>query len=364
MQDDFSLDAYDFELPKECIAQHPAARRDDAKLLVLNKTSATIEHRRFSDVVHYFNQGDVLVLNDTKVFPARFIGYKKSGGKIEIFLLDYPTMKFKASSPTERHVAETKALLRCSKKPAAGSVIHLSDTLFFLIGDIHSDGHAHVELHFSSTLHLEEALLNHGLTPLPPYIDRPEGQREQDRKRYQTIYANRAGAVAAPTAGLHFTQDLLEKIKRKGVEIAPLTLHVGYGTFAPVRQQNIERHKIHSEFVFLTEESATRINQAKKRGNKIWAVGTTSTRALEWAARGKNELSATKGRCDLYIIPGHRFSVVDNLITNFHLPKSSLLFLVSAFCSRKMLLSCYHEAIQRGYRFYSYGDAMAIIEGK
>jgi len=361
MQDDFSLEAYDYTLPQKNIAQHPSETRDSSRLLVLDQKTAAFEHRNFSDIIDYFNKGDILIINDTKVFPARLQGRKESGGKVEIFLLHFPLEEPPSSQDQLMKYAETTALIKSSRRPTKGSTMQISANLRCTLLEHLDNGQVKVRLEYPRHLELSTILTGCGSVPLPPYIERSSGTLENDRSRYQTVYAQHTGAVAAPTAGLHFTESVLESLRLKGVEVATLTLHVGYGTFAPVRTEAIKEHVIHQEYISISQPTAVKIRDAKRKGGKIWAVGTTTVRALEFAAMGNGEVKAIEGWCDLYIIPGFKFQVIDNLITNFHLPKSSLLFLVSALCGRKTLMNCYSEAIARDYRFYSYGDAMAII---
>lgn len=356
MQQDFTLDAYDYHLPPENIAQHPADQREESRLFVLNRTSGEREHHRFSHIIDLLEPGDLLAINNTRVFPARLLGRKDTGGKAEVFLLSYP----QESTGTQGTTAVATALIKSSKRPQPGSTIHINDDITCTVLEELGEGRARLLLHFNPALGLAETLRQHGQIPLPPYIERQSGSTEEDCRRYQTVYADKPGAVAAPTAGLHFSESLLNQVRDKGVSIARITLHVGYGTFAPVRTTAILKHNIHREYVHISPESAAAINTARQQGGKIWAVGTTTVRALEFAARLTGQVEATEDWCDLYIVPGFRFQVIDNLITNFHLPQSSLLFLVSALCGREQLLDCYHEAITQGYRFYSYGDAMAI----
>ncbi len=359
MQDDLSLNTYDYDLPQKNIAQFPSPERDGSKLLILDSTTKNIEHRHFSDITTYFNEGDILVVNDTRVFPARLNGCKATGGKVEVFILELPQKNTAVSA--EKCTAETHALIKSSKRPAVGSSISLTDELSCTIIKHYDFGKAKILLEFPKNTDLIDVLSNCGSVPLPPYIERKSGTTSQDKERYQTVYAEKSGAVAAPTAGLHFTPAILKELSAKGVEIARLTLHVGYGTFAPVRVDDIKDHQIHSEWVELSQNTAMKINKAKENGGKVWAVGTTSVRALEFCSNTDGQVESFAGWCDLYIVPGYSFSVIDNLITNFHLPKSSLLFLVSALCGRSTLMNCYQEAIDHDYRFYSYGDAMAII---
>lgn len=361
MQDDLSLESYDYELPQKNIAQYPSTTRDISKLLVLNRQNGNIEHRQFYDILDYFNKNDILVINDTKVFPARLQGKKASGGKVEIFLLQLPEEEITdPATPSVRHV-ETQALIKSSRRPAPGMKIYISPELSCTFVEDSGNGRATIALEYEARNNLIDILNRCGSTPLPPYIERMGGTLENDRERYQTVYAQHTGAVAAPTAGLHFTEEILDTLRSRGIEIASITLHVGYGTFAPVRSAKITEHAIHEEYVVISKETATRINAARKKGGKVWSVGTTTVRTLEFAAQDDGSVAACNGWCDLYIVPGYKFKVIDKLITNFHLPKSSLLFLVSALCGRETLLHCYNEAIAQDYRFYSYGDAMAII---
>lgn len=356
MQQDFHLSAYDYHLPAENIAQHPTDKRDSSRLLVLDMEGKTIRHRRFADIVELIDDRDMLVINDTRVFPARLTGHKKSGGKIEVFLLEFPTATAGANGS-----ARALALLKCSKRPKSGSTIILNDQLACTVVELLEGGKARLELHFSPDQDITEILQSCGQIPLPPYINRLKGTTAEDSERYQTVYADQPGAVAAPTAGLHFTEELLESLENRGVALGRITLHVGYGTFAPVRNERISDHSIHEEYVMVPVETTEKIRMAKERGGRIWAVGTTTVRALEFAAQDREELGPVEGWCGIYIYPGFRFRVVDNLITNFHLPNSSLMFLVAALCGRETLLDCYTKAIKEGYRFYSYGDAMAIV---
>jgi len=356
MQQDFTLKAYDYHLPPENIAQHPADKRGDSRLFVLNQTTDVREHRSFTDIVDLLQPGDLLVINDTRVFPARLLGHKDTGGKAEVFLLSYP------QESEEKGEITATALIKSSKRPHPGSSILISDELSCTILESLGEGRVKIALHYDQAKGLAEILSACGQIPLPPYITRDTGSTDEDARRYQTVYADRPGAVAAPTAGLHFSEDLLAKIREKGVTIARITLHVGYGTFAPVRTEAILEHAIHQEYIHISQENADTINSVRQQGGKIWAVGTTTVRALEFAAQESGRVTATEGWCSLYIVPGFRFQVIDNLITNFHLPQSSLLFLVSALCGRERLLDCYREAISHNYRFYSYGDAMVILK--
>lgn len=359
MQQEFSLQAYNYTLPPENIAQHPADARENSRLLVLNRHSGKQEHGKFHQIIDLLNPGDLLVVNNTKVFPARLHGHKKSGGRVEVFLLSYP---LETGRDNGKKRAEVTTLVKSSKRPKPGSLLLLGPHLTARVLELLDDGKVTIELSYSSAEDLSGILEKYGQVPLPPYISRKEGSTDEDRKRYQTVYAENPGAVAAPTAGLHFSENLLEAIKNKGVEFTEITLHVGHGTFAPVRCEDIREHRIHQEYVSVSQTSADKINAVRRAGGKIWAVGTTTVRTLEFMTASDGRVQAGDDWCGLYIIPGYRFRIVDNLITNFHLPESSLLFLVSAFCGREHLMDSYRKAIEKGYRFYSYGDAMAIYD--
>jgi S-adenosylmethionine:tRNA ribosyltransferase-isomerase len=355
MNHDFSLKSYNYLLPEKSIAQKPADKRENSKLMVLNTVTDNLKHHRFADILNYFREGDVMVVNDTRVFPARLHGTKQTGGKVEVFLLNYPAVIDKTQGK-----AETAALLKSSKRPAIGSDITINQDLSITVQEYLEDGKVRIQLNYTQERDLNSILQDCGQVPLPPYISRENGTTDEDTQRYQTVYADQPGAVAAPTAGLHFTDDILKKLTQKGVKISTVTLHVGYGTFAPVRHETITDHTIHREYLSVPEMTVQTVNDAIDNGGRIWAVGTTSVRALEYSGRN-GKLQSVEGWCDLYIYPGFTFRIVDNLITNFHLPESSLLFLVSALCGRERLLECYNLAIQEEYRFYSYGDAMAVI---
>ena len=357
MQQEFALQSYNYTLPPENIAQHPADARVNSRLLILNKTTGKQEHGNFHSIVDLLNPGDLLVVNNTKVFPARLFGKKESGGKVEVFLLSYPVER---EGGTQKKQAEVTALIKSSKRPKPGTTLNLGPELKAEILELQDSGKVQIKLSYSSDKDLSAILEKYGQVPLPPYISRAEGTTEEDRERYQTVYAKRPGAVAAPTAGLHFSKDLLQSIREKGVDTTQITLHVGHGTFAPVRCEDIREHKIHQEYVSVSSESANKINSTRKAGGKIWAVGTTTVRTIEFMTDKDGNVVPGDSWCGLYILPGFEFKVVDNLITNFHLPESSLLFLVSALCGRESLINTYRAAISKGYRFYSYGDAMAI----
>ena len=357
MQQEFSLKAYNYTLPPENIAQHPADAREKSKLLVMHRNTGQWHHSSFHRVIDLINPGDLLVVNDTRVFPARLYGHKESGGKVEVFLLSYPLEK---DSATEKKQAEVTALVRSSKRPKTGTNLLLGPDLQAQVIELLDGGKVKIELSYSRGKKLSTILEQYGQVPLPPYISRKNGTTEEDRKRYQTVYADKPGAVAAPTAGLHFSKNLLQVIRQKGIKTTQITLHVGHGTFAPVRCEDIRDHIIHQEYVSVSRESADRINHVRENGGKIWAVGTTTVRTLEFMSDKTGKVQAGDDWCGLYILPGYQFKVVDNLITNFHLPESSLLFLVSALCGRETLMKSYRNAIDMGYRFYSYGDSMAI----
>jgi S-adenosylmethionine:tRNA ribosyltransferase-isomerase len=357
MQQEFSLQAYTYTLPAENIAQHPADAREHSRLLSLNHQSGARRHGHFHEIIDLLHPGDLLVVNNTRVFPARLTGHKESGGKVEVFLLSYPVEQ---TNENGENRAQVTSLIKSSKRPKPGSLLLLGPHLKATILELLQDGKVIIELNYAGNKDLSEILEQYGQVPLPPYISRKEGSTEEDRERYQTVYAKKRGAVAAPTAGLHFSEELLEAIADKGVGISQITLHVGHGTFAPVRTEDIREHQIHQEYVSVSKESAAQINTTRKRGGKIWAVGTTTVRTLEFMADDQGQVQPGEKWCRLYIMPGYTFKVVDNIITNFHLPESSLLFLVSALCGRYTLMKTYEEAIAMGYRFYSYGDAMAI----
>lgn len=350
----FDLSDYHYELPASLIADCPATDRDSARLLVLDRFSGRKTHGRFLDLKNLLKKGDLLVLNDTRVIPARFFGKKESGGKVELLLLDYVAACNKLE---ETGLFQCPCLLKASKKPKEGMLLFLGDHVEARVEELHADGSALVS--FFSDQKMPEALLSLGEVPLPPYIDR-KGKRPSDLVDYQTVYAAEKGAVAAPTAGLHFTESLLDELSALGVEICFLTLHVGYGTFAPVRVRDIREHRMHAERFFLSEENARVIFRAKKEGRRIVATGTTSVRTLEYVGRTRGFQQGGSGLCDLFIYPGFEFQLVDAMITNFHLPETTLMMLVSAFAGRERILDAYGEAVALQYRFFSYGDAMLI----
>lgn len=338
---------FDYELPEELIAQHPAAQRDDSRLLVMDKYTGTVEHRVFRDIVNYLHAGDVLVLNNTKVIPARIFGVKEGGSaKIEVLLL-----KRDDDLPNTWEV-----LVHPGKRAKVGTVIDFGEGR--LKGEVIANTSAgrKVTFHFDGIF--EEILEELGTMPLPPYIH----EQLEDQNRYQTVYAKVDGSAAAPTAGLHFTTELLETLRQNGIEIEEVLLHVGLGTFKPVSEEDIEDHEMHSEYYEISQETADRINKAKAEGRRIISVGTTSTRALESAAKD-GRLQAGSGWTNIFIYPGYKWQIIDGLITNFHLPKSTLMMLVSALSTREHILAAYKEAVAQRYRFFSFGDAMFINPG-
>ncbi|PID73215.1 MAG: tRNA preQ1(34) S-adenosylmethionine ribosyltransferase-isomerase QueA [Desulfobacterales bacterium] len=344
----YALSDYEYCLPAELIARRPAPERDASRLLRLNRETGAREHHRFSDLPDLLKPGDLLVLNDTKVIPARINGRKSTGGRVELLLLE--------SGDTADDPMIRRSLVKASKKPKPGTVFHLPENVRAEV--LSGEDMRHV-LRFSGTDDLDAWLARNGEMPIPPYI-RPQGDA-RDKTDYQTVYASRPGAVAAPTAGLHFTDALLDRLRAGGVRLARITLHVGCGTFIPVRTDDIRDHKMHSEVYDLPQDTADRINAARNGGGRIIAVGTTAVRTLEYAGRKSHFLAAESGECDLFLYPGVPFGVIDGMLTNFHLPCSTLLMLVSAFAGRERILAAYRSAVERRYRFYSYGDAMLIL---
>jgi S-adenosylmethionine:tRNA ribosyltransferase-isomerase len=349
----YELNDYNYHLPSTLIAQKPNPRRDHSRLLVLDKKNGDIHHGRFNDLTGWLNPGDVLVANDTAVIPAKMFGHKETGGKVEVLLLDYPGERSASSKATI-----FRCLIKASKRPSLGSRLFFEDNVTAYVTGF-KDGIYKAE--FILTDSIDKVLEKIGNVPLPPYIERRGSiENTDDVVAYQTVYAKTKGAVAAPTAGLHFTKALLKNLKGIGVSVVYITLHVGYGTFSPVRAEDIRDHQIHTEAFHIPEKTVRTVNAAKRQGKQVVAVGTTSCRTLEYAGSGTGQLTSGSGLCDLFIYPGYRFRIVDGLITNFHLPQSTLLMLVSALAGRERILSTYREAIEKGYRFYSYGDAMMI----
>ena len=337
-------DDFNYDLPEALIAQTPLKNRSESKLMVLDKKTGKIEHKHFFDIIDYLNKGDVLVLNDTKVIPARLIGEKEeTGAVIELLLL----------KNREDNIWE--CLAKPVKRLKIGTIITFGqDKLKAKVLEILDEGIIHVQMLCEGIFY--EILNELGQMPLPPYIK----TKLEDKNRYQTVYAKNIGSAAAPTAGLHFTNELLKKIKAKGITILYITLHVGLGTFRPVVVEDVTKHEMHSEFYSMDKKTAQTLNQAKKEGRKIIAVGTTTVRTLETIMAKYQEFKECSGETKIFIYPGFEFKAIDNLITNFHLPKSTLLMLVSALASKEIILNAYKEAVQNNYRFFSFGDAMFI----
>ena len=343
-----SMNLHDFyyDLPQELIAQDPLSDRSSSRLMVLDKKTGEIQHKIFKDVIDYLNPGDCLVINDTKVIPARLIGEKVgTGAAIEVLLL---TRKQDLKDTWE-------VLVKPGKKAKIGTQISFGGgKLIGEIVDIVEEGNRMIQFTYDGIF--EEILDELGQMPLPPYIT----HRLEDKNRYQTVYAKHEGSAAAPTAGLHFTKELLERIQEKGIEIARVTLHVGLGTFRPVKVDDVEHHHMHSEFYMITEESAQKINHAKEAGHRVICVGTTSCRTIESAADENGRLKECSGWTEIFIYPGYQFKILDALITNFHLPESTLIMLVSALAGKEHVMAAYEEAVKERYRFFSFGDAMFI----
>ncbi len=351
----FSIENYDYELPEELIAQKPVAQREQSRLLFLHQKNGALSHHRFYDIDNLLSPSDILVVNNTEVIPARLFGKKTTGGKAEVLILDYAGRR-KSDPKNSGFVCQ--CLIKTSKRQKNGAKIFFDQGLEAEV--IHYQ-HGVYSVRFSYKGDFESLLYRIGHVPLPPYIKRsadPAGW--DDTSSYQTVYASQKGAVAAPTAGLHFSEILLAKLEASGVRIVPITLHVGYGTFLPVRVSDIRDHKMHSEWYRISQSSAEALNTAKAKGCRIIAVGTTCVRALEHAWDYRGRVRHGIGSCDLFIYPGYSFNVVEAMITNFHLPKSTLLMLVSAFAGREKVLHAYRAAIEKRYRFFSYGDAMLI----
>ncbi len=334
------LSDFDYELPKELIAKYPVEPRDACRLMVLDRKTQKIEHRIFRDIIDYLQEGDLLVLNDTKVIPARLQGKKETGAKIEIFLL--------------RPITENRweVLIKNIKRLKPGQKVIFGGDFSAKLVEKFEEGKALVEFEGKD---INALIKKYGHIPLPPYIERKD--EEKDKDYYQTVFARKEGAVASPTAGLHFTNELLKKLEKKGVKKAFVTLHVGLGTFRPIQTEDITKHKMHEEYYHIPEETLKLIQETKEKGKSVVAVGTTVVRTLEtYAQTGK-----TEGFSDIFIYPPYQFKMVDRLITNFHLPKSTLLLLVSAFAGKEFIFKAYEEAVRKKYRFFSYGDAMLIL---
>ena len=338
------VEDFNYELPEELIAQTPIEKRDESRLMVLNREKQTIEHKTFKEIIDYLKPGDCLVRNNTKVIPARLYGKKATGAKIEFLLLN-------------RIEEDTwECIVKPGHKLKPGTEVEFGEGILkAIILEVMEGGTRKVAFHYEGIFN--EILDKIGLMPLPPYIH----ERLKEKDRYQTVYAKYEGSAAAPTAGLHFTEELLQQIKDKGVEIANVTLHVGIGTFRPVKVENVEEHHMHSEHFYIKQEDADKINKAKENGKRVIAVGTTSCRVLESIANEKGEVKPTEGDTQIFIYPGYQFKCLDGLITNFHLPESTLIMLVSALAGKDYVMRAYKEAVKEKYRFFSFGDAMFIL---
>lgn len=335
---------FDYELPQELIAQDPLEQRDSSRLLILDKKTGERTHRIFHDIIDYLHEGDCLVINNTKVIPARLIGEREgTGGKVEVLLL-----KRKTDNVWETLVKPGKKARPGMRLSFGGGLLHAE------VQEVVDEGNRLIRFEYEGIF--EEILDQLGQMPLPPYIT----HQLKDKNRYQTVYAKYEGSAAAPTAGLHFTEELLQQIQEKGVKIARVTLHVGLGTFRPVKVDDVTQHHMHTEFYHVSQEAADIINETKKQGGRVICVGTTSCRTIESAADEQGVVQATEGDTDIFIYPGYRFKVLDCLITNFHLPESTLLMLVSALAGKENIMAAYKEAVEMRYRFFSFGDAMFI----
>jgi len=352
----YSLNDYHYDLPPELIAQQPVKQRDHSRLLCLERQTGRLTHSVFSAVGDFLKAGDVLVVNNTAVIPGRLKGKKVTGGKVEVLIADFVGGQ-KSNGENGNFVC--RCLVKASKPSMPGTWFHFADGLKAEVLDVGKGGY---RLKFYTDVDFETLLYRIGQVPLPPYIKRNSGGMSEcdDQASYQTVYASRKGAIAAPTAGLHFTNNLLNDLGAAGVHLAEITLHVGYGTFLPVRVTDIRRHQMHAEPFTISAGAAETINAARQDGKRVVAVGTTCVRTLEYASNSNGGVQAGSGSCDLFIYPGYQFKTVDAMITNFHLPQSTLLMLVSAFAGRQNVLNTYQEAIRQCYRFYSYGDAMFI----
>jgi S-adenosylmethionine:tRNA ribosyltransferase-isomerase len=340
------IEEFDYTLPLSLIAQYPSPHRGESRLMVLHRDRGTIEHKEFQDISSYLNPGDLLIMNNTRVLPARLIGKKETGGKVEVLLIPL----------WNGNKGEWEVLIKGSGKVKRGMRIQFRQDFSGEIEEV-KDGKGKIS--FLGQDSIMDILQKIGHIPLPPYIKR--GDEPLDRDRYQTVFAERDGAIASPTAGLHFTQSLLQSLRDQGVSTTWITLHIGIGTFAPVKADEIKDHQMEREWVEITKETVREIEQTKARSGKVVAVGTTTTRALESFRNENGGVKSGKGMTSLFIYPPYRFRVMDGLITNFHLPKSTLVMLVSAFAGKDFLMKAYREAVERKYRFYSYGDAMLIL---
>jgi S-adenosylmethionine:tRNA ribosyltransferase-isomerase len=352
----YALNDYHFDLPEALIAQVPKEQRDHSRLMIVNRDTGQWAHRRFHQVSSELRSGDVLVINNTKVTPVRLFGRKSTGGKVELLVLEYADPARTQSGPNGQ---SARCLIKASKQCSEGTILQFNKGLQAEVQAFEDGIYA---VTFTSPGGLEAAFDQTGFMPLPPYIKRsPDAMPPcDDRQSYQTVYASEKGAIAAPTAGLHFTRALLDRLSSQGVEIVEITLHVGYGTFLPVRVADIRDHRMHTEMFHISKTAAGSINRARSAGRQVVAVGTTSVRTLEYVSNGSGMVQPGSGACDLFIYPGFQFSIIDAMITNFHLPESTLLMLVSAFAGRERILAAYQEAVRQEYRFFSYGDAMMI----
>jgi len=341
------ISEFDYHLPDELIAQEPLADRGASRMMVVDRSNGEIADRSFTDLAEFLHAGDVLVLNNTKVFPARLLGQSETGANVEVFLV------------RELSAGVWEALARPGRRLPIGKRITFSDSLSAVVVEKSTDGKLLVE--FSAAADFESALEQTGRTPLPPYIRRDADAIDRDRERYQTVFAKQRGSIAAPTAGLHFTDDVISRLGGNGVEIVEVTLHVGYGTFEPVRVGDISEHRVSTESYEISEKAAASLNASKQDGRRIIAVGTTTTRALESNITNNQEFTSGPMSAGLTITPGYEFKAINALLTNFHLPKSSLLILVSTFAGRPLIMKAYEHAVASRYRFYSYGDCMLII---
>ena len=343
-EDAYPTSAFDYELPRERIARYPAERRDESRLMVLDRARQAIEHRRFRDIVEYIPPGDALVLNETRVFPARIMGRRESGAEAEVLLL-------------QPHGNDWEALVRPGARLKPGKRVHVADDFSIDILESTPDGGRIVRI--NSERPLDDALQQYGRMPLPPYMEREA--EASDRERYQTVYARESGSVAAPTAGLHFTEALLQQLENNGVTLVRIVLHVGVGTFRPVDVEDPAQHVMHSESYYVSDAAVEAMRTARSQGGKLWAVGTTVTRTLETITDDAGVMHAGSGDTRLFIRPGYTFRAIDHLLTNFHLPRSTLLMLVSALGGYEFVMRAYREAVAQQYRFYSYGDAMLVV---
>lgn len=351
----YLLSDYDYELPEGQIAQVPCQDRSESRLLHINRREGLLNHHRFFDLANLLVPGDLLVVNNTRVIPARLLGKKESGGRVEVLIIDFAAG---VKSLERTGFFQCDCLIKASKSPRVGAILYLGEGIKAEVMQVKQ---YISQVRFFGGQDFIPALKISGQIPLPPYIKRNEaGDLTLDNQTYQTVYAEAEGAVAAPTAGLHFTKPLITELETKGIQFAHITLHVGYGTFVPVRVDDIREHQIHSEYYSVSSEAADKINQAKQAGRRVIAVGTTSVRTLEYLSDDKGCVSSGAGSCDLFIYPGYTFKCVDAMVTNFHLPKSTLLMLVSAFYCREKMIQAYATAIAQDYRFFSYGDAMLI----